>query len=133
MQAFQLPPLDRILDLARQRPDFPKVHVSEYLRQSTLPISNTEPGKFISSGSSSSDSVEYNTLNSDVGSIKVGHWSLQEDTLLKQLVMKHGRKWKLISKDVPGRNVSQCKKRYQRMKEAAAINFVKRQSLQLLP
>jgi hypothetical protein len=59
-----------------------------------------------------------NALDDDY--MKVGVWSPEEDALLKQLVMKHGRKWKPVSEGIPGRNVAQCKKRFQKFKENAA-------------
>ena len=157
MQTFQLPPLDRILDLARTRPDFPNMHVSQFLqRTDSLLIqppcdSLTYEKKHImenykmidqssiyDSGRKSAHSLVQNqtatpqtqtvTQNHNIfinnalddDYMKVGAWSSEEDALLKQLVMKHGRKWKPVSEGIPGRNVAQCKKRFQKFKENAA-------------
>lgn len=45
-------------------------------------------------------------------SIKKGKWSSQEDEQLKELVAKHGRKWKAISKLMSGRTGKQVRDRY---------------------
>lgn len=43
----------------------------------------------------------------------VGHWSKEEDALLKAAIHKHGEgKWSLISKEVPGRTDSQCRRHW---------------------
>jgi hypothetical protein len=52
--------------------------------------------------------------------MKVGVSSPEEDALLKQLVMKHGRKWKPVSEGIPGRTVGQSKKRFRKFKVDAA-------------
>jgi hypothetical protein len=126
MQTFQLPPLDRILDLARQRPDFPKVHVSEFLK------SIHDTATFLPADSYSSDSIEdAQNVSEDDDYIKVGPWSPEEDSLLKRLILEHGRTWKTISDGIPGRNVSQCKKRYQRMKQNNVVQVQKSQRYEL--
>ena len=42
------------------------------------------------------------------------HWTEEEDTLLKQLVEVHGKKWARIAKEMPGRTDQQVMGRYKR-------------------
>ncbi|KAI9597045.1 Homeodomain-like protein, partial [Syncephalis fuscata] len=40
--------------------------------------------------------------------IKLGHWTEEEDALLRQGVKKYKRRWKLVAAMVPGRTARQC-------------------------
>ena len=59
----------------------------------------------------SSKHVKYSQIYS--GDIKIGPWTVDEDTMIIKLVKKHGaQKWSNLAKHLPGRIGKQCRERW---------------------
>ena len=78
-----------------------------------LATSNEENNVLASDGVVSSSDEEHDNPNDDSVEMSRKAWTKEEDELIKQLVMKHGRrKWAVIAGRLQGRSGKQCRERF---------------------